>query len=137
MSVTKAAWVFRLPTTYYRKWCTSWNCAPTFVWQLYTSWHQLPIMANLSAIVVLPFSNVSLISIRRKPSYASVFIARAYIYELSFAGGVYWLAWMLTVILLIVDRSGSCAARALRSTGVIVGMLGGASYALALIISSL
>jgi hypothetical protein len=84
-------------------------------------------MANLSAIVVLPFSNVSFISIRRKPNYASVFIARAYNCELSVAGGVYWLAYMLTVMLFIVDRSGSCAARALRSTGVIVGIFGGAS----------
>jgi hypothetical protein len=136
-SVTKAACVFKLSTTCYRKRCTSWNYAPTFVWQLYTSWHQLPITANLSAMVLFPFSSVSFISIRRYPSYASVFIARACIWELSFAGGVYWFAWILTVMLLIVDKSGSCAAKALRSTGVIVGMVGGASYTFALTISSL
>ena len=56
-----------------------------------------------------------------------MFIARACIWELSFAGGVYWFAWMLTVMLFMVDRSGSCAANARRSTGVMVGIVGGAS----------
>ena len=44
-------------------------------------------------------------------------IARAWSYELSVGGGVYWLACMFMVRLFIEDRSGSWAARALKSTG--------------------
>jgi hypothetical protein len=106
------------------------------VWQVYTSWHQLPNRANLSVMVALPFSNVSLISIRRCPSCASVLIARAYNCVLSLGGGVYWLACIFMVRLFIVERSGSCAARARRSTGAMFGMEGGAMFALAIAISS-
>ena len=87
-------------------------------------------------MVALPFSSVSLISIRRCPSYVSVLIARAWIYELSVGGGVYWLACMFMVRLFIEDRSGSWAARALKSTGAKVGMVGGAMSTLAMSILS-
>jgi hypothetical protein len=87
-------------------------------------------------MVALPFSNVSFISIRRCPSYASVLIARAYNCELSLGGGVYWLACILMVRLFIEERSGNCAARARRSTGAMFGMVGGAMSALAIAISS-
>jgi hypothetical protein len=50
---------------------------------------------------------------------------------------VYWLACMLMVKLLIVDKSGNYAARALRSTGAMVGMVGGAISTLAIATSSL
>jgi hypothetical protein len=106
------------------------------VWQVYTSWHQLPNRANLSVMVAFPFSNVSLISIRRCPSCASVLMARAYNCVLSLGGGVYWLACIFMVRLFIVERSGSCAARARRSTGAMFGMVGGAMCTLAIASSS-
>jgi hypothetical protein len=87
-------------------------------------------------MVAFPFSNVSLISIRRCPSCASVLMARAYNCVLSLGGGVYWLACIFMVRLFIVERSGSCAARARRSTGAMFGMVGGAMCTLAIASSS-
>jgi hypothetical protein len=44
---------------------------------------------------------------------------------------------MLTVKCCIVDRSGSCAAKALRSTGAMAGIVGGAICTFAMVNSSL
>jgi hypothetical protein len=63
-------------------------------------------------------------------------MARAYNCVLSLGGGVYWLAYIFMVRLFIVERSGSYAARARRSTGAMFGMDGGAMFALAIAISS-
>jgi CBS domain containing-hemolysin-like protein len=50
-------------------------------------------------------------------------------------GGAYWLVWKFIVRLCIWERSGSCAANALKSTGAIFGMAGGSIFALAIAIS--
>mgnify|MGYP007046705795 CR=1 FL=1 len=88
-------------------------------------------------MVALPLANVSWISFLRCPSYASVFTARAWIWELSIIWGVKLFAWMFTVRFPIDAISGSCVARALRSTGMRGGMTGGASYTFAIAMSSL
>ena len=88
-------------------------------------------------MVAFPFSNVSFISFLRCPSCASVFTARAWICVVSFDGSIKLFAYMFTVILRMVDKSGSCAAKALRSTGARAGIVGGTSCTFALVISSL
>jgi hypothetical protein len=88
-------------------------------------------------MVAFPYSSVVLISYLSCPIYASVFIARARICLVSVAGGVKLLACKFIVTVPIFDRSGSCSARALRSTGAKVGIVGGAIWTFAKVISSL
>jgi hypothetical protein len=71
------------------------------------------------------------------PSCASVITARAWICVVSFDGSVKLFAYMFTVMLPMVDKSGSCAAKALRCTGARAGIVVGISCTFALVISSL
>jgi hypothetical protein len=79
-------------------------------------------------MVALPRSNVSLISDRRCPNRASVSTARAWIYCVFSGGGMNWLAYMFTVRLSRLDRSGSCAASARKSTWARGGSSGGSIW---------
>jgi hypothetical protein len=74
-----------------------------------------------------PFSKDSCNSILRCPSRALVSTARAWSCWVFSGVDVKWLAYMLTVKLSRVDKSGNYAANARKSTGTRAGISGGMS----------
>jgi hypothetical protein len=89
-------------------------------------------------MVAFTYSKTPFSSFLSWPICVSVSMARAWIYwVLSCGGGVKLFACILTVMLPMFNRAGSCSARALRSTGAKVGSAGGISCPSAIVISSL